>query len=82
MSAHVLGCRRACLRQEQGTTLVTCGIPSQSSACCMASRALSTGLDWSHWSQSGHRPAGNTGRELELQPSDTSSQASGQKVKG
>lgn len=63
--------------------MVTCGIPSQSSACCMASRALSTGLDWSHWSQSGHRPASNTGRELESQPSDTfsrSSQSDQQKV--
>lgn len=41
---------------------VTCGMPSQSSACCMASRALSTGFVWSHWSQSGHRPAGIRGQ--------------------
>lgn len=39
----------------------TWGMPSQSSACCIASRALSTGLVWSHWSQSGHNPAGNKG---------------------
>lgn len=36
---------------------LTCGTPSQSSACCMASRALSTGFFGSQVSQSGHRPA-------------------------
>lgn len=36
---------------------LTCGTPSQSSACCMASRALSTGFFGSQLSQSGHKPA-------------------------
>lgn len=36
---------------------LTCGTPSQSSACCMASRALSTGFFGSQVSQSGHKPA-------------------------
>lgn len=39
---------------------VTCGTPSQSSACCMASLAFSTGWLGSHVSQSGHRPEGST----------------------
>ena len=38
----------------------TCGTPSQSSACCMASRALSTGFRGSQDSQSGHRPVNST----------------------
>lgn len=53
-----------------GSTRCRCttwGMPSQSSACCMASRALSTGLVWSHWSQSGHRPdAQQTGSQLRI----------------
>lgn len=40
-----------------GRRSLTCGTPSQSSACCMASRALSTGFFGSQVSQSGHRPA-------------------------
>lgn len=35
---------------------LTCGIPSQSSASCMASVAFSTGFSESQISQSGHRP--------------------------
>lgn len=38
----------------------TCGTPNQSSACCMASLAFSTGCLGSQLSQSGHRPEGNT----------------------
>ena len=38
---------------------VTWGTPSQSSACCMASLAFSTGWLGSHISQSGHRPEGS-----------------------
>lgn len=36
--------------------IFTCGTPSQSSACCMASRAFSTGWLGSHVCQSGQRP--------------------------
>ena len=42
----------------------TCGTPSQSSACCMASRALSTGFRGSQDSQSGHRPVNSTQKML------------------
>ena len=41
--------------------VVTWGTPSQSSACCMASRAFSTGWLGSHVSQSGHRPEERAG---------------------
>lgn len=47
-----------------GVHVDTCGTPSQSSACCMASRALSTGLCGSQDSQSGHRPVRDTGKVL------------------
>lgn len=36
---------------------LTWGTPSQSSACCMASRAFCTGSFGSHSAQSGHKPA-------------------------
>ncbi len=36
---------------------LTCGIPSQSSACCMASLVLLTRCTVSQLSQSGHKPA-------------------------
>lgn len=39
---------------------LTCGMPSQSSASCMASVAFSTGFTGSQVSQSGHRPANST----------------------
>lgn len=42
----------------------TCGTPSQSSACCIASRALSTGFRGSQDSQSGHRPVNITQKML------------------
>ena len=42
----------------------TCGTPSQSSACCMASRALSTGFRGSQDSQSGQRPVNSTQKML------------------
>ena len=42
----------------------TCGTPSQSSACCMDSRALSTGFRRSQDSQSGHRPVNSTQKML------------------
>lgn len=45
----------------------TCGTPSQSSACCMASRALSTGFCGSQDSQSGHRPINITQKILLIQ---------------
>ena len=44
--------------------IYTCGTPSQSSACCIASRALSTGLRGSQDSQSGHRPVNMTQKIL------------------
>lgn len=48
---------RACL-------YVPAGPPIDSSACCMASRALSTGFRGSQDSQSGHRPVNSTQKML------------------
>lgn len=42
----------------------TWGTPSQSSACCMASRAFSTGWLGSQLSQSGHRPGTGGGCQM------------------
>ena len=42
----------------------TWGTPSQSSACCMASLAFSTGWFGSHSAQSGHKPGGKANRQI------------------